>query len=259
MEVHMDARWCSIVTLGVGLVCGAAGCEKRAAPPATEVYAIALGAGTVNGLPKCAPALAGETAYVQSPASLYSCQSSSWVPIPCTTTLNGTVAYVSATETLLACSGGSWALAAFPPEPPGATSGRGPVGHAGATSLVEQLPVPPSSPCRYGGTEVKRGVDLDGDGALGDGEISSHSFVCKGEPTGEPDPQIRITAEPAGANCQAGGERVDVGVTSHGAFVSQRSAYVCSGAPAKPQTWRRGQAMADASLPIIGESPVVRP
>jgi hypothetical protein len=212
-EVEMAARWCSLVMLGLGLVGCAGGCRATASPPSTEVYAITLGAGTVKGLPRCAPALAGDTAYVQSPAGLYSCQSSSWMPIPCTRT--GAVAFSSATQTVLACADGGWTLLE---------------GEAGTASLVEQLPVPPSSTCRFGGTEVKRGVDLDGDGALGDREISSDSFVCNGERAADPDPQIQIKAEPAGANCPAGGKRVDVSFTVNDGF-ALRSAYVCDGTP----------------------------
>jgi hypothetical protein len=219
----MATRWCSLVILGLGLAGCAGGCETATSSPTPEVYAITLGAGTVKGLPKCAPALAGDTAYVQSPAGLFTCQSSSWMPIPCTRA--GAVAFASATQTVLACSEGSWTL--FEDD-------------AGAAKLVEQLPVPPSSLCRYGGTEVKRGVDLDGDGALGDSEITSRSFVCKEGPAGDPGPQIQIEAEPAGANCPAGGNRVDVsfvhgGAAGHDGF-SLRSAYVCNGTPASART-----------------------
>ena len=51
----------------------------------SESYAITISADAVSGLPKCAPALYGTTALVQSPVSIYSCQVGTWFPISCTT------------------------------------------------------------------------------------------------------------------------------------------------------------------------------
>jgi hypothetical protein len=204
--------------------------EPQAA--ATAVYAIAIVASTPAGLPKCTSLLAGTTAFVQSPAGLYTCQAGSWLPLPCTTALAGAVAYSSATQTLLACVSGQWSVVplprgatgdAGPPGPQGATGAQGERGDAGATSLVVHVPVAAGgTTCPYGGTAIESGVDDNGNHALDSAEITSISWVCNGAPgaNGAAAPQIQITPEPPGANCPAGGQRIDVGA---------QTAYVCNG------------------------------
>jgi hypothetical protein len=52
---------------------------------------------------------------------------------------------------------------------------------------------------------------------------------------GAPGSQLRLTTEPPGLNCAAGGERIDVGVVVDGDFDVQQTAYVCNGAaPSAP-------------------------
>jgi hypothetical protein len=59
--------------------------------------------------------------------------------------------------------------------------------------------------CAAGGTAVRTGLDLDGDGELGDGEVNATRYVCN-------DLELtRVDAEPAGARCVAGGAAVHAG------------------------------------------------
>jgi hypothetical protein len=190
------------------------------------MYTIALVVSAPSSLPKCTASLAGTTAYVQSPAGLYSCVSNNWVPIPCTTVLAGAVAYASSSQTLLACVSGQWTSIALPqgsPGPAGSPGPQGKPGDAGATSLVVQLPVAAGgSACPYGGTEIESGVDQNGNKVLDSVEVMSISWVCNGAPgtNGAPATPVQITSEPPGPNCAAGGERIDVGT---------QTAYVCNG------------------------------
>src|SRR5579862_3756913 len=70
------------------------------AQSSTEVYSIAVTAATPSALGSCTSSLNGTTAYVQSPVSLWSCQSKTWIQIPCTNLLAGALAYASASQTL---------------------------------------------------------------------------------------------------------------------------------------------------------------
>jgi hypothetical protein len=244
----------AVVATGLGSGCGAAPPAGPAAR-AGDVYSIAVVVGTFVGLPRCVSALAGTTAYVQSPASLYSCVAGVWVPIPCATILAGAVAYASASQTLLACVSGQWTQVplpagpqgakgatgdAGPPGPTGATGApgatgsqgstgaigpEGPRGDAGAVSLVIQLPLSPGMACPYGGTEIESGIDENGDGQLEGVEVTSVSNVCNGAPGS----QVEVRPEPAGDNCAAGGERIDVGIGNDGGFLVQQTTYVCNG------------------------------
>ncbi len=184
----------------VTAACMVAACADRASPvmssvgvPTSDVYSISVVASTVKNLPKCASSLYGTTAYVQSPVGLYSCQGGIWIPIPCTNILAGAVAYSSASRTLLACVSGQWTNVPLPQGPPGAN------GATGATGAV--------------GPQGPQG-----------------STGPAGEP-GKPGSQIQITTEPPGSNCQAGGERIDIGVFGEGGFVVQQTAFVCNGIP----------------------------
>ena len=97
----------------------------------TGVYTIALTASSVGSLPKCNASLAGSTAYVMSPPSLYTCQGGLWVPDLCLTIGAGAVAYASTTQTLLACVKGQWTQVPLPAGPQGASGAVGAPGAAG--------------------------------------------------------------------------------------------------------------------------------
>jgi IPT/TIG domain/Collagen triple helix repeat (20 copies) len=242
----------------------AAGCSTQDGDTAPALqptsYSVALTADNVAGLPQCTAALSGQVAYVASPASLWSCDSNHWEPIPCTKERAGEVAYASTSRTLWACVAGTWSQIALPdagppgpqgnPGPTGATGpqgAQGPQGIAGppgmtgtpgAVSIVVQLPEPPGANCANGGTKIESGLDTNGDGHLDDSEITAISYACNGAP-GAAGAQslVSITTEPPGVNCAAGGERVDVGLDTNGdgqleAAEIQHTAYVCNGGTA---------------------------
>jgi hypothetical protein len=156
--------------------------------PANGVYTIALTAPSAGALPKCTSALSGTTAYVQSPASLWSCIANTWVPIPCTTVTGGAVAYSSATQTLLACVSGQWTVISLPTGPQGPQGPQGdagpqgppgPQGDAGPPGSLLKLSDAGAN-CPNGGQRIDVGRDTNGNGTLDDGEIEQTAYVCNG-------------------------------------------------------------------------------
>ena len=65
---------------------------------------------------------------------------------------------------------------------PGATGPSGPSGSSGRDSLISFAAEPPGAACQYGGQRVLSGLDLDGNGVLGAGEVSSTAYVCSAAP-----------------------------------------------------------------------------
>src|SRR5450432_76305 len=68
-------RWLACIVAATSLAaCTGGGSTPggSAVAPPGDVYAVTVEALTVSSLPKCASSLAGTTAYVQSPPSLYS-------------------------------------------------------------------------------------------------------------------------------------------------------------------------------------------
>src|SRR5580692_138310 len=180
---------------GIAVV-GSVGCEAAgptSAPSAqlsgNGVYAVRLEANGVSDLPPCNSATAGETAMVTSTDTLETCAYGNWMPVACI--VGGSVAFDSETNSLWACTenpeGGApaWAQIALPqgatgPQgPEGPAGAQGMQGDAGAVSLVVQTPAP-ANVCPYGGTEIQSGLDLNADGVLETGEITSISYVCNG-------------------------------------------------------------------------------
>ncbi|WP_437498461.1 DUF7151 family protein [Sorangium sp. So ce1099] len=89
--------------------------------------------------------------------------------------------------------------------------------------LTTRAEEPPGEHCPHGGTAVRSGLDLDGDGALDAQEVSGTTYVCAGAPPEEPEepeqtPErlVRIDEEPAGPNCVAGGAAVHAGLDDDG-------------------------------------------
>ena len=198
--------------------------------PSSDAYSIAVVASTVQGLPKCTSALAGTTAYVQSPVNLYTCQAGLWVPIPCLTIGAGAVAYASASQTLLACASGQWSQVALPVGPQGATGATGSTGATGPKGATGDAGAtgpqgPPGPTGSQGPTGATGATGLQGPaGVMGDAGATGPAG-----PSGAPGSRIQIAPEPPGANCAAGGERIDVGIPGDGGFVIQQTAYVCNG------------------------------
>jgi hypothetical protein len=124
---------------------------------------------------------------------------------------------------------------------------NGAAGAAGAnasamTSLVASVVEPAGSHCAAGGTRVHAGLDSNGNGVLDDGEISSTRYVCGGTPgapgaTGNAglNSLMRMLAEPAGAACAFGGQKITSGLDSNRNSVLDdaevtSTTYVCHGA-----------------------------
>lgn len=78
---------------------------------------------------------------------------------------------------------------------------------------------PAGANCTYGGQRLDIGLDDDADGLLDTEEIDATRYVCNGNPgtTGSDGADglatlATVTAEPSGANCTNGGQRLDIGV-----------------------------------------------
>ncbi|MGM0577375.1 MAG: DUF7151 family protein, partial [Myxococcota bacterium] len=101
----------------------------------------------------------------------------------------------------------------------------GATGEDGSTALVKVTDEPAGDNCTAGGQRIDSGLDDDDSGTLEDDEIDSTAWLCDGEdgltgpqgPAGEDgadgqDALVAVTAEPAGDNCTAGGQRIDSGL-----------------------------------------------
>lgn len=105
----------------------------------------------------------------------------------------------------------------------------------GVTTRVTDIA--PGAECASGGIEVGLGVDADGDGELSDEEVTQAKIICNGDDgadgadgadgsdgvdgtdgqdgtdgTDGANALIKLTTEPAGLNCAAGGYRLDTGL-----------------------------------------------
>ncbi len=83
-------------------------------------------------------------------------------------------------------------------------------GSSDVRQLVDVAVEPPGDRCAAGGTVVRVGGDDDGDGALGTDEVEEETLLCNGD--GGPPQLVDVAAEPAGANCSAGGVAVRTGL-----------------------------------------------
>jgi len=225
---------------------------------AGQVITIELQAATPATLPRCDDSLAGATAYVESPVSLWSCQTGAWVSVPCTKGLAGTVAFASASQTLLSCTKSVWTpimLPAGATGATGATGAQGPMGARGAPGTVLAVSVePPGANCPAGGQKIDLGPDTNGNGSLDGSEATRTVYVCDGEmgatgATGAPGPKgdpgergpsgvttlAAAATETAGANCAKGGVKLSTGVDINGNGVLDGTegadvTYICNGA-----------------------------
>jgi uncharacterized protein YjbI with pentapeptide repeats len=162
-----------VISIAGSLTVGCGAQQEAPQASSTDPYVVALQVSAPSALPKCTSSLAGTTAYVASPAGLWSCSGTAWNPIPCTNAVAGAVAYASATKTLWSCVSGLWTQVALGvPGPPGKD------GNAGASSLIAQFAEPAGPNCANGGTRVAAGADINADGVLQTSETSSTSYVC---------------------------------------------------------------------------------
>ncbi len=119
-------------------------------------------------------------------------------------------------------------------------------GTNGAASLVSVTPEAAGANCVNGGQRVASGVDTNANGTLDAPEVTTTAYVCDGTDgqngtngmngmNGVNGGLVRVSAEPAGANCLSGGSRIESGldVNSNGVLeVGEVTAtsYVCDGA-----------------------------
>lgn len=117
----------------------------------------------------------------------------------------------------------------------GATGAPGAPGATGRASLTLASSEPPGAQCATGGVKLSVGSDADGDGALSAAEISTTRYVCNGAEGAAGRASLSaITAEPAGANCSAGGSRLTSGLDGNGNGVLDTAevtstTYACNG------------------------------
>ena len=125
----------------------------------------------------------------------------------------------------------------------GADGQPGAVGQDGQSVLIRQTQEEPRDNCATGGARIETGVDVNGDGELQDSEVTATSFVCNGtDGTNGADGMngangangtdgadgtdgtngvagdtslIRQSTEPPGANCEAGGLKVESGIDTN--------------------------------------------
>jgi hypothetical protein len=114
-------------------------------------------------------------------------------------------------------------------------------GAAGANSLILTTDEPPGTNCPSGGVRLDHGADLDDNGLLTANEITGTGFVCDG-PVGNMGGMgnggrpalVAMSDEAPGANCAAGGKRIDFGVDDDGDNTLDTgeidgTQYVCNG------------------------------
>ncbi len=105
-----------------------------------------------------------------------------------------------------------------------------------AASLVDIAVEPPGAVCPAGGSKVMTGLDANRNGVLDAQEVSKLHTLCNGTEGGKAlSTRLVQTPVPAGAQCPAGGVRMDTGLDLNGNGVLdgsevQSTAYVCSGA-----------------------------
>lgn len=109
-------------------------------------------------------------------------------------------------------------------------------------ALVHVSAEPPGPNCAAGGSKVESGLDHDGDGILAGAEIDDVDYVCNGEDGADGNDGsdgvralVVVTAEPPGAHCAAGGQKIEAGADLDGDLVLdlpaelQSTRYVCNG------------------------------
>jgi Collagen triple helix repeat (20 copies) len=134
--------------------------------------------------------------------------------------ISGTALLLSLTLALSGCGGGS--------------SDSGQVSTVGnAPSAVYQVAATAvTTGCANGGIVVYSGIDVNKNGVLDAGEITSSQTVCNG--SNGVGTLVNSVVEPAGNNCQYGGTKVTAGPDSNGNSVLDAvevtsTAYICHG------------------------------
>jgi hypothetical protein len=99
---------------------------------------------------------------------------------------------------------------------------NGPTGSNGKNALTNVSSEAAGSNCASGGSRIQAGVDLNGNGILESNEVTSNSFICHGAtgPAGATGASgfnslVKVTPEPAGANCASGGNKIQTGLDTN--------------------------------------------
>ena len=99
-----------------------------------------------------------------------------------------------------------------------------------ATSVIA-----PGAECANGGISVKSGLDTNNNGTLDNSEITETQIVCNGiDGNNGLNSLVSVSDEPAGANCGAGGKKIEVGLDSNSnntldSTEVTSTSYVCHG------------------------------
>jgi hypothetical protein len=111
----------------------------------------------------------------------------------------------------------------------------GAAGPAGVNSLVSVVAEAAGANCTNGGQRITYGLDADRNNVLDAGEVTATRFACNGAPGKNGlNALIKLTAEPAGMTCAAGGQRIDSGMDDddNGVLAAgeiDATTYVCNG------------------------------
>ena len=104
-------------------------------------------------------------------------------------------------------------------------------GRRGGSRRADRDSEPAGANCANGGKRIDSGTDDNDNGVLDSAEIDDTEYVCNGS---DSTALVSTQSEAAGANCKAGGTRVDVGLDSDGdgslaAAEITSTSYVCNG------------------------------
>jgi hypothetical protein len=172
---------------------GPPGSEGLVRPGETAALG-AVSAPSVAGLPACDESRVGNVVYAADDASgaygFYVCLDGAWSLLPSgpretegSTGPRGPSGATGATGEAgpTGATGDAGAQG-----PTGATGAEGPAGESGVDTLVrvEELPAEFSQDCMQGGIRILAGRDEDGDGVLGEEEVSSEQVQCYSTPQG---------------------------------------------------------------------------
>jgi hypothetical protein len=111
-------------------------------------------------------------------------------------------------------------------------------GASGKNSLVSVVAESVGGNCAGGGQKIMSGLDANGNGQLDSGEVSSTGYSCNGSSgvSGAAGQMslVTVTAESNGANCAAGGRKIQSGLDTNSNSVLdggevQSTSYVCNG------------------------------
>ncbi len=111
-------------------------------------------------------------------------------------------------------------------------------GADGDAALVATTELAPGAVCAAGGVQVESGLDIDGDGVLDAGEVTSTQPVCNGEDGADGGIRLlRATNALWGGVCAYGGVKIDQGIDDDGDGVLgdaevDTTQYVCNKAEA---------------------------